>query len=125
MPVLQSSSGIAVFAPGYWQPVAPTVVTAAVKAFGTPVQVSTTEYEQIRQLCVNGISSDKAAITALPSQIPLTVQGASEDFITSTMGQVVANTNQNATQLNGSIFAARDQVKVHVTNEANRVIAAG
>jgi hypothetical protein len=41
------------------------------------------------------------------------------------MGQVVANTNQNATQLNGSIFAARDQVKVHVTNEANRVIAAG
>lgn len=54
---------------------------------------------------------------------PLTVQGASEEFITNTMGQVVANTNQNAAQLNGSIFTARDQMKVHVTNEANRIIA--
>ena len=55
--------------------------------------------------------------------IPLTVQGASEDFITNTMGQVVANTNTNAVQLNGSIFTARDQVRTHVTNETNRVIA--
>lgn len=54
---------------------------------------------------------------------PLTVQGASEEFITNTMGQVVANTNQNTVTLNGSIFIARDQVKTHVTNEANRVIA--
>lgn len=56
--------------------------------------------------------------------IPLTVQGASEDFITNTMGQVVANTNTNAVQLNGSIFTARDQVRTHVTNETNRAIAA-
>jgi len=56
--------------------------------------------------------------------IPLTVQGASEDFITSTMGQVVANTNAVGAQLSNINAQYRDQIKTHVTFEADRVIAA-
>lgn len=58
------------------------------------------------------------------ANIPLTVEGASEDFITSTMQQILINTNSNANQLNVLAIGHRDNIKAHVTSEADRVIAA-
>lgn len=119
-----SPNGLAVYAPGYWVDLWPASVSAAQKAFAT-VNFTQAEFDQLKQICLNGRTAVDSELAALPTQIPVTVQGASEQFITNTMGQVVANTNQNAVLLNGSIFTARDQVKTHVTTEADRVIAAG
>lgn len=58
------------------------------------------------------------------ADIPVTVQGASEQFITNTMQQVVVNTNTVGSQLSAVVSTCRDQVKTHVTTETNRVIAA-
>lgn len=55
--------------------------------------------------------------------IPLTVQGASEDFITSTTQQVLVSFGQQTNTINGNVVIMRDQVKAHVTSEADRVIA--
>lgn len=91
----------------------------------SPNNVASNVLESEMKAAEQELAAARAAINAgLTAAVPVNVQGASEQFITNTMGQVVANTNQNAVQLNGSIFTARDQVKVHVTNEANRVIAA-
>jgi hypothetical protein len=54
---------------------------------------------------------------------PLTVQGASEDFITDRMLQVQNRVDTNCNQLNVFNAQYRDQVKAHVTSEADRVIA--
>lgn len=59
----------------------------------------------------------------LPQRIPLTVQGASEDFITSQMQQVLISFGQQTNTINGNVVIMRDQVKAHVTTEADRIIA--
>jgi len=114
---------VALVAPGFFHTVTTSELDALKLLHGTVRAVTASTYAYAKSSAVPDAGT-YPQIDALPSRIPLTVEGASEDFITSTMQQVVANTNQNAVQLNGSIFAARDQVKVHVTNEANRVIAA-
>ncbi|WP_336698167.1 hypothetical protein [Curtobacterium sp. USHLN213] len=58
------------------------------------------------------------------SDIPLTVQGASEDFITSIMQQLLIGFGQQTNTINGNVVMMRDQMKTHVTAEADRVIAA-
>lgn len=60
----------------------------------------------------------------IATQVPVTVQGASEDYILSTMQQVQVNTAQLVNTVNGNVVIMRDQVKTHVTSEADRVIAA-
>lgn len=64
-----------------------------------------------------------AARQKINNSIPLTVQGASEDFIRSVRDVIVTNNNQAASQLSGIIATARDNTKQWVTTEANRVIA--
>lgn len=117
-----AASRSALVAPGYYAAVNSSQFVALQLLYPV-VKVSSAQFDSIAQACTKPQPINDA-VAALPSQIPLTVEGASQSFITSTMQQVVANTNQNAVQLNGSIFAARDQVKVHVTAQADRVIAA-
>lgn len=61
---------------------------------------------------------------SLANAVPVTVQGASEQFITNTMGQVNANNNALANTTNALNVQYRDNVKAHVTAEATRVIDA-
>ncbi len=122
---IRSASGAqAITGPGYFFWYTPGLSGIAFKMYGQPTAVTDQEFTDLQLLHLTGVTADKQRIEAVPAQVPVTVQGASEQFITQTMGQVVANTNQNAVSLNGSIFTARDQVKSHVTSEANRVIAA-
>lgn len=60
----------------------------------------------------------------IATQVPVTVQGASEQYILSTMQQVQVNTAQLVNTVNGNVVIMRDQVKTHVTSEADRIIAA-
>lgn len=77
------------------------------------------------QQAKDAIGRVRASLIAdIADQVPLTVQGASEDFIENVMGQVVVNANTNANTVNANVVILRDQVKAHVTTEANRVIAA-
>ncbi|KTR08280.1 hypothetical protein [Curtobacterium luteum] len=87
------------------------------------VKVSSAQFDSIRDACTKPQAID-AAVHALPSLIPLEVQGASEEFIENVMGQVVVNANTNANTVNANVVILRDQVKAHVTVEADRVIAA-
>jgi hypothetical protein len=50
------------------------------------------------------------AIAALPAQIPVTVQGASEAFINSSLGQVIVNSNTNTNFLGASILNRRTEI---------------
>lgn len=72
----------------------------------------------------NKVDTAIAKIDALPEKVPVTVQGASEQFITTTMGQVNANNNALANTTNALNVQYRDNVKAHVTAESDRVIAA-
>lgn len=57
------------------------------------------------------------------TQVPVTVQGASEQYIQNIASQIVANTNTVGSQLAGVGATYRDQIRTHVTAEADRVIA--
>lgn len=122
--LVRSTSGkIALAAPGYWYHYPLALHAVAVSIYGEPKQLTDADWTTAQNLHLNGTTADAARIDGLPALIPLTVEGASEDFITSTMQQVVINTNTVGSQLSavGSVY--RDQVKTHVTNEADRVIA--
>jgi hypothetical protein len=54
---------------------------------------------------------------------PLTVEGASEDFITGQLQQVLNSFGSQTNTINANVVIMRDQVKAHVTSEADRVIA--
>lgn len=59
----------------------------------------------------------------IATQVPVTVQGASEQFINTIASQIVGNTNTVGSQLAGVGATYRDQIRTHVTAEADRVIA--
>lgn len=65
----------------------------------------------------SGVRRDKIA------SITLNVQGASEDFITGQLQQVLNSFGSQTNTINANVVIMRDQVKTHVTDEANRVIA--
>jgi hypothetical protein len=108
---------------GYFYNYPPECSQIATRLYGEPLQLSNDEYARALDLHLNGRTAVDAEFAALPSQIPLTVQGASEDFIRSVRDVIVTNNNQAASQLSGIIATARDNTKQWVTTEANRVIA--
>lgn len=57
------------------------------------------------------------------ASITLNVQGASEDFITGQLQQVLNSFGSQTNTINANVVIMRDQVKAHVTSEADRVIA--
>jgi hypothetical protein len=57
------------------------------------------------------------------TSITLNVQGASEDFITGQLQQVLNSFGSQTNTINANVVIMRDQVKAHVSNEADRIIA--
>lgn len=114
----------AIVAPGYFKQLNSAQFQAWMKLGYDVMPVTQAEFDAVKASATNGTTGSTAAIAALPSQIPLTVQGASEDFINGVASQITSNVNQAASIINGNNVIMRDQVKAHVTSEADRVIAA-
>jgi len=114
---------VALVAPGFFHTVTDFELPAMKLLHGEPRAVTASTYAYAKTSTVPDAGT-YPQIDALPAQIPITVQGASEQFITNTMQQVVVNTNTVGSQLSAVGATYRDQVKTHVTAESNRVIAA-
>jgi hypothetical protein len=120
MPLITDGSRYALTAPGFFHTVTTAELPTARNLYGDPVTLSTAGFNYAKQLTAGDAGTQ---IADLPAQIPLTVQGASEAFITDRMLQVQNRVDTNCNQLNVFNAQYRDQVKAHVTTEANRVIA--
>lgn len=106
---------------GYYAAVTTTQYNA-LQLMWPAAEVTKAQYDAIVAAVTKPQSVD-AAVAALPSQIPLTVEGASEDFITSVMQQLLIRFDQDTNTINGNVVIMRDQVKTHVTSETDRVIS--
>lgn len=115
--------GIAVSQPGYHLSVNPSRVAIAVRVHGNPLVLTDAEFDDVKWLHTNGASADTTRIDGLPARIPLTVQGASEQFIVDKLGAVNVHTTTVANTLNGFNATYRNEIRTHVTAEADRVIA--
>lgn len=119
----QTTPRSALVAPGYYAPVnSPQFVT--LQLLWPVVKVTPAQFDDIVTAVTKPQAVD-AAVAALPAQIPLTVQGASEQFINGIAAQISSNTNQVGSVINGNNIVLAGQVKTHVTAEADRIIAAG
>lgn len=60
---------------------------------------------------------------SIAQAVPVTVQGASEQFFIDKLAQVNVHTTTVANTLNGFNATYRNEIRTHVTAEADRVIA--
>lgn len=113
---------VALIAPGFFHTVTAAELEALKLLHGTIKPVTASTYAYAKSSAVPDAGT-YPQIDDLPSRIPLTVQGASEEYILSTMQQVQVNTAQLVSTVNGNVVVMREQVKTHVTSEADRIIA--
>jgi hypothetical protein len=113
---------VALIAPGFFHTVTAAELEALKLLHGTIKPVTASTYAYAKSSAVPDAGT-YPQIDELPDRIPLTVEGASEEFINTIASQIVANTNTVGSQLAGVGATYRDQIRTHVTAEADRVIA--
>lgn len=108
--IQNASKGIALVSPGYMKGLGPAEVSIAIGQYGAPIGVTTADWDIHVSINTGGTTADTTRINALPAQIPVTVQGASEAFINSSLGQVIVNSNTNTNFLGASIINRKNEI---------------
>lgn len=104
----QATPRSALVAPGFCTPVN-SAQFVALQLLWPVVKVTPAQFDDIRAAVTKPQAVDNA-VAALPEQIPLTVQGASEAFITDRMLQVQNRDDTNANMLNLQIIQSKNEV---------------
>jgi hypothetical protein len=120
--VIQGNGRSAFVAPGYVTSLNSAEFQDAISLYPLKGGLTDAQFDRIVTWHTRPQAID-AAIAAIPDLLPVEVQGASEEFITNVMGQVVANANTNANTINANNVIMRDQVKQTVNQRADEIIA--